>query len=68
MNDNSITKEEYLVKEAQQSRREFLERAGKFAAYTTPALLVLMYPGDHAIASGIVEEKGKRKAKRKGGG
>jgi hypothetical protein len=36
----------------QKSRREFLEKAGKLAAYTPPMMLVLMYPGPEAIASG----------------
>lgn len=34
------------------SRREFMKTAGKFAAYTPPLMLGLMYPGEHAIASG----------------
>jgi hypothetical protein len=36
---------------AQKSRREFLEKAGKLAAYTPPTMLMLMYPGTQAIAS-----------------
>jgi formiminotetrahydrofolate cyclodeaminase len=36
----------------QQARREFLEKAGKLAAYTPPTIMLLMYPGAHAIASG----------------
>ena len=36
-----------------QSRREFLERAGKFALYTPPTITMLMYPGVEAIASGV---------------
>jgi hypothetical protein len=37
---------------SQGSRREFLEKAGRFAAYTPPMMLGLLYPGAHAIASG----------------
>ena len=36
--------------EAQAARRAFLKKAGKFAAYTPPALMVLMHPSRHAIA------------------
>jgi formiminotetrahydrofolate cyclodeaminase len=36
---------------AQAARREFLQKAGKLAAYTPPIMLALMYPGAHAIAS-----------------
>ena len=35
-----------------ESRREFLKTAGKLAVYTPPTMLVLMYPGTDAIASG----------------
>jgi len=37
---------------AQQSRREFLEKAGKLAVYTPPVIMMLSYPGTEAIASG----------------
>jgi hypothetical protein len=37
---------------AQKSRREFLEKAGKLAVYTPPAIMLLSYPGKEAIASG----------------
>ena len=32
------------------SRRKFLKQAGKLAAYTPPAMMVLMAPGPDAIA------------------
>jgi len=37
-----------------EGRRQFLERAGKLAAYTPPLILTLMYPGAHAVASGAL--------------
>lgn len=37
---------------AQQARRDFLEKAGKLAVYTSPTIMMLMYPGSHAVASG----------------
>jgi len=37
---------------AQRARRDFLQKAGKLAAYTPPVILALMCPGAHAIASG----------------
>ena len=37
---------------AQQSRREFLEKAGKLAVYTPPVIMMLSYPSTEAIASG----------------
>jgi len=46
---------------AQQSRREFLEKAGKLAAYTPPAITLLMYPGTEAIASGVEGRGGGRR-------
>jgi hypothetical protein len=38
----------------QVDRRNFLEKAGKLAAYTPPLMLGLLLPGQHAIASGNV--------------
>ena len=35
---------------AQLERRAFLLKAGRFAAYTPPAMMILMSPGKHAIA------------------
>ena len=32
------------------SRREFLKKAGKLAAYTPPAMITLMAPGQDAFA------------------
>jgi hypothetical protein len=37
-------------------RREFLERAGKWAIYTPPTMVMLMHPGLEAIASGLPTE------------
>ena len=36
-----------------QSRRDFLERAGRFALYTPPTVLMLMQPGAEALASTV---------------
>jgi len=33
-----------------ESRRKFLERAGRFAVYTPPAMMILMTPSAEAIA------------------
>lgn len=35
---------------AEESRRRFLEKAGKLAIYTPPALLLMMQPAREAIA------------------
>jgi len=35
---------------AQLERRAFLLKAGRFAAYTPPAMMILMSPGKYAIA------------------
>jgi hypothetical protein len=57
----------------QQARREFLEKAGKLAAYTPPLMLGLLMPGQHAIASGtriqvqpgeFTEKEKKRRLRR----
>jgi hypothetical protein len=54
------------MNDEQRARREFLEKAGKFAAYTPPLMLGLLFPGEHAIASGTYqEEKTKLKTKTK---
>jgi formiminotetrahydrofolate cyclodeaminase len=37
---------------SQQARRDFLQRAGRFALYTPPTIMLLMHPGTEAIASG----------------
>ena len=34
----------------QRTRREFMESAGKLAAYTPPVMVGLLIPGPHAIA------------------
>jgi hypothetical protein len=43
----------------QRARRVFLEKAGKFAAYTPPLMLGLLMPGEHAIASGMYRNQGR---------
>lgn len=42
------------TEEIQPARREFLQSAGKLAAYTPPLMLGLLMPGPHAIASGAL--------------
>lgn len=49
--DDKITRESASLGVPVEARREFLQKAGKFAAYTPPTLLALMYPGVHAVAS-----------------
>lgn len=34
----------------EETRREFLVNAGKFAIYTTPAIMMLMHPSKDALA------------------
>jgi hypothetical protein len=46
------TKMKETLSAAQQARRDFLEKAGKLAVYTSPTIMMLMYPGTHAVASG----------------
>jgi hypothetical protein len=36
-----------------ESRRKFLEDAGKLAVYTPPALVALMHPGTNAVAASV---------------
>ena len=51
MNDDLNNREE--------SRRKFLEDAGKLAIYTPPAMIALMQPGMSAVAASIkVKTKG----------
>jgi hypothetical protein len=44
------------LSDTQRERREFMEKAGKLAAYTPPIMLGLLLPGQHAIASGTQSE------------
>jgi hypothetical protein len=43
-------RENSTLNEIEESRREFMKAAGRFAVYTPPALLVLMKPSREAIA------------------
>lgn len=47
--------------QAELNRREFLKRAGKFAAYTPPTLILLMQPSYSQIAQSGRGEKGSEK-------
>ena len=44
------------LSDTQRERREFMEKAGKLAAFTPPIMLGLLLPGQHAIASGLQDE------------
>ncbi len=45
----------------EESRREFMVKAGKFAIYTPPALMLLMHPSKNALAaSGRCERRPRR--------
>jgi hypothetical protein len=46
------TKEDALIpeKKDEESRREFLIKAGKMALYIPPAMMVLMHPSRNAVA------------------
>jgi formiminotetrahydrofolate cyclodeaminase len=37
---------------SRKARRDFLQRAGRFALYTPPTIMLLMHPSSEAIASG----------------
>jgi hypothetical protein len=37
--------------DASESRRAFLEKAGKLAVYTPPLMVALMQPSQHAVAA-----------------
>jgi hypothetical protein len=44
--------------ESTEARRNFLKRAGQFAIYTPPAMLMLMHPSRKAIAQTLGKQKG----------
>lgn len=54
MKDDETRTPDSIDEGSKLARREFLEKAGKLAAYTPPTMLALMYPGAHAVASGGV--------------
>jgi len=68
MNEDSTSQADPLDEASELSRREFLEKAGKLAAYTPPTMLALMYPGAHAVASGGVSAAPGGGASVPGGG
>ena len=37
----------------EESRRDFLKKAGKMAIYTPPAIMLLMHPSRHALACSV---------------
>ena len=56
---------EARLSSSQQARREFMEKAGKLAAYTPPLMLGLLIPGQHAIASGAGYDTPVRRRRRR---
>jgi hypothetical protein len=40
-----------------ESRRDFLKKAGKMALYTPPAIMLLMHPSRHALACSVRPQK-----------
>jgi hypothetical protein len=48
--ENDDVKDQKTQDTERNSRRDFLKRAGKLAAYTPPAMLVLMKPSQNAFA------------------
>jgi hypothetical protein len=57
------TKEAALIpqKKEEESRREFLIKAGKMALYVPPAMMLLMHPSRNALACGsIIQYSGCR--------
>lgn len=49
-----------LTADTEQSRRDFLKKAGKFAVYTPPAIMLMMQPSRNAIAYSGRGYKGHR--------
>ena len=47
----TLTKSEENVKK---NRRAFLKKAGKFAVYTPPAMMLLMHPSANAVMKSAV--------------
>lgn len=45
-------------------RRKFLKKAGRFAAYTPPAMLMLMHPSANAIVRSVRGNNGIGQEKR----
>ncbi len=43
----------------EESRRDFLKKAGKMALYTPPAIMMLMQPSRHALACSVRPQKYK---------
>jgi len=41
----------------EESRRDFLKKAGKMALYTPPAIMLLMQPSRHALACSVRPQK-----------
>lgn len=46
--------------QATQARRAFLKKAGAFAVYTPPVIMMLMHPSRTAVASGTKRNNGVR--------
>ena len=48
----------YMDYKTIRARRDFLKKAGKFAAYTPPAMMLLMYPSRDAISKSLKGNNG----------
>jgi hypothetical protein len=45
------------MKSNEESRRDFLKKAGKMALYTPPAIMLLMHPSRNALACSVRPSK-----------
>ncbi len=50
--ENKTSKLKELIS-IEESRRDFLKKAGKMAIYTPPAIMLLMHPSRHALACSV---------------
>lgn len=53
-----------LLESSEDSRRDFLKRAGKMALYTPPAIMLLMHPSRNALACSPRPRKHKTSYRR----
>jgi len=51
----------------EESRRDFLKKAGKLALYTPPAIMLLMHPSRHALACSVRPQNYDRGGPKFGG-
>jgi hypothetical protein len=53
-----ISEKNHMDDRTIRARRDFLKKAGKFATYTPPAIMLLMYPSRDAISKSIKGNNG----------